>query len=115
MNKQIEEMGREIAYNVAWDEDELQTVDCLETAKRLYNAGYRKQGEWIPVPERLPEKTGKYLVYGRGNCYQESKIWICGCISIGNVVGWCNDAHNPIVTHWMPLPEPPEAEKGGAD
>lgn len=99
----------------------------VETIDEIYDKYYSKPraevvpdvtdtnvgGKWIPVTERLPEKTGKYLVYGRGNCYQESKIWICECIGIGKVVGWCNDAHNPIATHWMPLPEPPETEKGG--
>lgn len=45
MNKQIEEMAKDIACKIAWDEDEIPTVNCLETAKRLYNAGYRKQIE----------------------------------------------------------------------
>lgn len=47
--KQIEEMANVLTYEIAWDEDEIPTVNCLETAKRLYNAGYRKQseGEWI--------------------------------------------------------------------
>jgi hypothetical protein len=29
----------------------------------LYNAGYRKQSEWISVEERLPDKEGTYLTY----------------------------------------------------
>jgi Zn finger protein HypA/HybF involved in hydrogenase expression len=45
MNKQIEEiraMAKCLACNVFWDEDEILTVNCLETAKRLYLNGYRK-------------------------------------------------------------------------
>ena len=32
-------------------------------AEALYNAGYRKQGEWISVAERLPEKNREVLAY----------------------------------------------------
>lgn len=42
MNKRIEEIAKYLAENVAWDEDDIPTVDCLETAKRLYSNGYRK-------------------------------------------------------------------------
>mgnify|MGYP003288685788 CR=1 FL=1 len=44
-DKQIKEMARDIACNIAWDEDEIPTVNCLETAKRLYCEGYRKASE----------------------------------------------------------------------
>jgi hypothetical protein len=40
--KQIEEMAKVLTYEIAWDEDEIPTVNCLETAKRLYCEGYRK-------------------------------------------------------------------------
>jgi rubrerythrin len=51
--KQIEEMAKILAFEIAWDEDEIPTVNCLETAKRLYNEGYRKQseGEWVKDKE----------------------------------------------------------------
>jgi hypothetical protein len=81
-------------------------------AVRLYNAGYRKQ-EWISVADRLPEEGGEYLVFGRTFGNKKPKIWICECISIGSVTGWCNNAKKPIVEAWMPLPEPPK--KGGAE
>ena len=49
--KQIEEMAKDLACNVCWDEDEIPTLNCLETAIRLYIKGYRKQseGEWHTV------------------------------------------------------------------
>lgn len=124
MNKQIEEMGREIAHNVAWDEDELPTVDCLETAKRLYNAGYRKQ-EWIPVTERLPEKDGEYLALakiGKLNlpiilCFAKDgrKIDEHDFEDMWENVWYEYDCEwgfvtKDFTTHWMPLPIPPETE-----
>lgn len=47
-NKQIEEMAKDLACNICWDEDEIPTINCLETATRLFIKGYRKQseGEW---------------------------------------------------------------------
>ena len=70
-----------------------------------------KTPRWIPVTERLPEKTGKYLVCGRwrGN---PTEIWVCEFMTLGYLKGWANNAANPIVTHWMPLPEPPTKEEG---
>ena len=44
-DKQIEDMAKDIACKITWDDDEIPTVDCLETAKRLYNAGYRKASD----------------------------------------------------------------------
>ncbi len=58
--------------------------------------------EWISVKDRLPESDDYVLCY-RDSCGLSSRImvgfylrgkWTCG--AIGNV------------THWMPLPEPPE-------
>lgn len=58
-------------------------------------------GEWISVKDRLPEKKQRVIVR---------------CRTVGTTVGWilwrewltdlgkgCSE-----VTHWMPLPEPPE-------
>ena len=67
--------------------------------------------EWIPVTERIPEKTGKYLVYGQWEG-RAAEMWVCELMAIGMFTGWANGARNPTVTHWMPLPKPPE---GGTD
>lgn len=61
---------------------------------------------WISVKDRLPETDDRVLVCtvtkkGRqniitGDYATRSKVWVCGM--------------NMNVTHWMPLPEPPEGE-----
>ena len=64
---------------------------------------------WIPVTERLPEKTGKYLVCGQWRG-KPAEIWVCELIALGKIKGWANEARNPVVTHWMPLPIAPMEE-----
>ena len=75
--------------------------------------------QWISVEERLPERNGEYIVTAcdEGEPYDEI-IWndtvvVCaeyykGC--------WIWEENNTeysldgIVTHWMPLPEPPKED-----
>ena len=62
--------------------------------------------KWIPVTEKLPEESGRYLctlksVLFRNSTYQMVLVYCKGgfhdgCICMENI------------THWMPLPEPPE-------
>jgi hypothetical protein len=58
-----------------------------------------KVGEWISCGERLPDEAGEYLVVG------SDKRWICEFIKFSGVGGWANNARNPVVRAWMPLPE----------
>ena len=86
--------------------------DNIKLADHLIANGVTVQ-EWISVKDRLPEESGKHLVFGRTFGNKKPQIWICECISIGRVMGWCNSAKNPVVTHWMPLPEPPKEVDNG--
>ncbi len=66
---------------------------------------------WIPVEERLPEvwrndetaELVNYMIYSPdfgvdiGNYHAKAKKWLCMALPC-------------TVTHWMPLPEPPEVE-----
>ena len=112
--KQIEEMAKVMCgyYGTEKCYDCRYCCDChiKQEANRLCNAGYRKQseGEWISVEERLPEPKKWVLVFTRHMnhpvvCFYED-VWyfLGGFFSKGQV------------THWMPLPEPPDM-KGGAE
>ena len=75
---------------------------------------------WIRVEDRLPERNGEYIVTAcdEGEPYDE-KIWndtVVVCAEYYKCC-WTWEENNTeysldgIVTHWMPLPEPPEGEK----
>ena len=58
---------------------------------------------WIPVTERLPKDGAEVLAFNKtGFAYVD--CWADGKWKINSMV---NEEHE-IVTHWMPLPEPPK-------
>lgn len=82
-----------------------QCHSAVRVAKAFYNAGYRKQSGWISVCERLPEMHEDVLcLYGRS-------VEINFICSDGT---WCGIRNRPI-THWMPIPEPPNMKGGEPD
>jgi hypothetical protein len=67
--------------------------------------------EWISVEDRLPVDRGdhfaKYitmevLVYDGHRVYVDTFI-------AGNTIEYWSKFESLVVTHWMPLPSPPEA------
>ena len=86
----------------------------------------RERGEWIPVTEGLPEKMQTQIKRGSYR-YDKSVRVLCACRQKSGKTmvkeGYCEFFNNGVywsipgsidsVTHWMPLPEPPESEKGG--
>ena len=86
--------------------------------------------QWISVKDRLPEYPGHYLVctninYWHGGCmdvnvnhkygkngtpvgYDGTTMSVIDCY-FGATGNW-NRACNAHITHWMPLPEPPEED-----
>lgn len=74
---------------------------CGDKARSAIEKLQKKTPHWIPVTERMPEKSGDYLVFDD-----------CGNLYV-------NEWHFPLrmwqyddsrITHWMPLPEPPEED-----
>lgn len=89
----------------------------------------RPGGQWINVDERLPDGPGHYLIctsinYWHGGCldkneghkyhkncgtpmgYKGTTKSVLDCYY--DITGDWNRVYNSHVTHWMPLPEPPE-------
>ena len=126
--KLVEMLRVHPCYNVDCEKcDEFQD-DCWlwKLADKLLANGVRleekqatsdKASEWIPVSERLPEND-----YGKH--WKERKYYLV-CLKNGQMLvarygykeyGWWIDSHDCViernlamsVTHWMPLPQPPE-------
>lgn len=66
-------------------------------------------GEWISVEERLPEIGDEVDVFESDTEQRVADVWL----SINNqwtkVVNGSIMLPVPNVTHWMPLPDPPNA------
>ncbi len=78
--------------------------------------------EWIKCSDRLPEKSGRYLVYElktphAHNCLAYNYPYPCCCVNIAyfrmfQSKDWeycSNENLDCMPTHWMPLPETPNA------
>ena len=98
--KAVQEVG------ITVDKERLETA--LYDARAFYDEGYRDgKAKWIPSTERLPEHNKKVLCRGiDGSCsvmlYNHFESgWKTGIFSTNL---YCRG----LITHWMPLPEPPE-------
>jgi hypothetical protein len=83
----------------------------VKTREELIAAWNRRPSGWISVNKRMPEKTGEYLTYQERNGeYHTIEYWAPEDLPRGIYFpGW--DFDHERVTHWQPLPEPPEVEE----
>lgn len=82
------------------------------TAKLLHLAKLGQQRDWIPVTERLPYVGEWVLVaYGKIRTVGEARLAATGSWyqRSGYIIPEDKKAK---VTHWMPLPAPPEQREG---
>ena len=72
------------------------------------------ESNWISVKDRLPERDGTYLCrYSFEHDGQRSGMMFTGCVdyyATDPEPHWQNAGIGLYVTHWMPLPEPPEED-----
>lgn len=71
----------------------------IKKLEKEWCGGRPKQSKWISVKDRLPERNGRYITH----CKIEGQSLVC--VLYYCKVGGFNEG---TVTHWMPLPEPPE-------
>lgn len=64
----------------------------------------RRASQWVSVEERLPEEPGVYLVVGLQHSNGEPYV----ATDVLHEKEGCWFFAYQSVTHWMPLPEPPE-------
>lgn len=96
--------------------NEWDTLGVLELIYRQPAVDPHKHGRWISVKDRLPEADTPVLVTYLGYTDGIARTDGIGTIRWGV---WCwyesedhdNDEEITVrITHWMPLPEPPEEE-----
>ena len=114
-----------------------QIGDCMTARVHDYVIDLEQRvPRWISVEERLPEGEDPVLIlvketehYGLNK--DKSKVYHCQYLAYWDdeewYTTWCNgcrkisdtanepNADDYEVTHWMPLPEPPEEEKHETD
>lgn len=78
-------------------------IDCMPT---IDPETLRLTGHWISVKDRMPKSYTALLLYGLLNPY--SAIYT-QYIGFWDEKKWISDGKEiEGVTHWMPLPKPPE-------
>lgn len=95
--------------NLRWLNQEIQTWENECQSKHpikeaLYAArrALEQESRWIPITERLPNKSGRYLVsYNSG--------YVAMALYYESVSKWGATTTERIVA-WMPLPQPYKAE-----
>ena len=111
---------------MVWSSDVINNLACAPSVEEIEPAQ-----KWISVEDRLPAETHSIFwpLYGRKNWSnamwreESDKVLVTVTFKDGTrrvTTGETHDgewhttiskALNPIVTHWMPMPEPPK--KGG--
>lgn len=89
--------------------DALSAIDGLQA-----ELAELKERRWIPVSERLPEEEGGYIAYYSypdGTGYKFVGPCHYSIIGFDEKWSWTNAYGFELsVSHWMPLPEPPQMD-----
>lgn len=86
----------EIAYKNGYEKGYADGVQVASSSKQLAS-------KWIPVTERLPEPLTIVFIWDSTNKRATDAY-------MTRHMEWVGISMSHEVTHWMPLPEPPEGE-----
>ena len=88
--------------------DAIERLQCFNALwQEAAIIAHEREPKWIPVTERLPNKSGRYLTVLEENGIQHMYVAIFQNkfnLPAGKMSHW-------KVTHWMPLPSAPEPPK----
>ena len=80
-----------------------------ESKEQAIKAWNTRAGEWISVKDRLPNPNGDWVLV-----YADEAVNCMGFDKKNGFSDWnfspCNGVDISRITHWMPLPAPPEEE-----
>ena len=89
-----------------------QRLEAQQTRIAQLEAELKEERRWIPVEERLPEPDKQVLAIVSGRWENITFDRAYELMSWSSDEGWIREAwpelEDPEVTHWKPLPEPPE-------
>ena len=81
----------------------------FSTKEQAIKAWNTRAGEWISVKDRLPNPNGDWVLV-----YADEAVNCMGFDKKNGFSDWnfspCNGVDISRITHWMPLPAPPEEE-----
>ena len=88
-----------------------EAADAIESMSEAYDKLSRHMDDlaalmprWIPVSERLPEKSGRYLVIATEPWFDSTYTEIMRYLAGENLWFYDGRITEAKITHWMPLP-----------
>ena len=93
------------------------TTGIKQAIDEIPAADVQEVRHWISVKDRLPNPEERVLVFvkalGKIDNIHKDVITTNWITSSGNWIGNWKDIGNYVITHWMPLPDPPSTTDGG--
>ena len=90
----------------------LDVATPIDVALRKRIAKLEAERRWIPVSERLPEDGETvFVIIHDGFERFENGNEVARLTYLGNGNWWSWESERYVVTHWMPLPKPPEVQE----